>query len=102
MADFIKFYDEKSKLFHVEEEQNSDYRISFVDEDKAHQWMLALRLGNALPPKQAPQSYRFLREDEGLKYFQALEDLDVNSDWDPGSCCQSGCPGCPWTKANLS
>jgi hypothetical protein len=102
MSDFIKEYEEETKLYHVEELGASPkYRISFIEENKAHDLMLALRLGAVKPPKEAPEAYRYLREAEGIIYFQALEKIDLNAEGEQGICCQSGCPGCPWAEENM-
>jgi len=103
MTDFTKIFDKETKIFHVQEDcEKTSFRISFMEEVKAHEWMLALRLGTVEVPEKSPESYRFMREEGGILYFQALKTLDIDNDWDPGSCCQSGCPGCPWTEANMA
>lgn len=83
-------------------ETKPNHVILFKDRDKAHKFRLALGLGTHPDPEKSPDSYSFgSRYYLGSKIFEPSDELNtVEDEFDPG-CCQSGCPGCPWTLEQI-
>lgn len=78
------------------------HAIRFEDKDKAHEYKLALGLGTHPDPQVRPDAYRLLAEEyAGAPMWEVfLERVSPNEEVEPG-CCQSGCPGCPWTEEQI-
>lgn len=76
--------------------------IRFADKTKAHEYRLALGLGTHTDPDKTPENYRLMPEKYGQApiYEVSVERAIPDEERDPG-CCQSGCPGCPWTLEQI-
>ncbi|WP_157868281.1 hypothetical protein [Halobacteriovorax marinus] len=76
---------------------NENHIVIFKDKEQAHSYKLSLLLGTISPPWEAPLDYTFIRDHEGKSFYHVKEDREENNEWKEEACCQSGCPGCPWT-----
>ncbi len=93
----MDFYTDKNEYW-VSCEQNEQYIVIFKDKSSAHQYKLALVLGNAKGPWEDLESYELISSRDN-KFFYQVNTIKQNDDWKDEACCQSGCPGCPWTLA---
>ncbi|WP_127714328.1 hypothetical protein [Halobacteriovorax sp. HLS] len=76
--------------------QKQQYIVIFTDKSSAHQYKLALVLGNTLGPWDELENYELISSNDG-KFYYKIKVVKQNDDWKDEACCQSGCPGCPWT-----
>ncbi len=76
--------------------------LRFKDASEAHQYRLVLGLGTHPDPDKSPQAYKTTGENYGdIPILEVLEErVTQEEEYDPG-CCQSGCPGCPWTEEQI-
>lgn len=83
--------------------KNESFAIVFSDKNKAHSHMLSLTLQTMSDPLQSPDLYDEFDNEDGLHFysFKNIENNDDTSDWADEGCCQSGCPGCPWTLSQI-
>jgi len=77
------------------------YYIFCNDKQEAHTFKLSLMLETLANPIEAPELYD-LYEVKGYQNVHRPKSLAFADDEaeDINSCCQSGCPGCPYYKAN--
>lgn len=72
------------------------------DEAMAHEYKLALALGTHPDPDKAPDFYEAISHDSlHFPLFKIIKGRDVSVDEPASNCCESGCPGCPWTLEQL-
>ena len=89
------------KSFWVQEDsERPSFRIILDDEKEANSLKLSLTLGSIQTPLKDMSNYSFKENLDGTMYFSIKSTEPEDDGWD-SSCCQSGCPGCPWTIANL-
>jgi hypothetical protein len=86
------------KEYWVSESKDSKFAVVFKDKSKAHQYKLSLTLGSATGPWESVEGHELIKSLDGIMLYQ-IKDHEQKSDWKDESCCQSGCPGCPWTLA---
>lgn len=78
---------------------NEKHIIVFDNKDDAHQFKLSLLLGTIDPPWESPMDYTLIKDQDDKSFYKVNENIDKKDDWKDEACCQSGCPGCPWTIA---
>ncbi len=83
----------------VTQSEKQDYVVVFSEKSEAHQYKLSLTLGSVHGPWDAPRDFDLLRNDQGVCFVKTREIKKADDDWRDDACCQSGCPGCPWTEA---
>lgn len=78
------------------------HAIRFTSKDKAHEYKLALGLGTHPDPQVNAHIYTLLSQTyQEAPLYEVLVERDlVDEEREPG-CCQSGCPGCPWTLEQI-
>jgi hypothetical protein len=83
-------------------ESPPSHAIRFESKEKAHEYKLALGLGTHPDPQRKTEAYTLLKETyAGNPVYEILEARStVDEVRDPG-CCESGCPGCPWTLEQI-
>lgn len=83
-------------------EQVPSHGIICENEAMAHEYKLALGLGTHPDPDKSPESYESIAK-EGIDFpvYQIIQRRDLTLDEPDSSCCESGCPGCPWTLEQL-
>ena len=84
------------KEYWVSDSSESNFVVVFKDKSKAHQYKLSLSLGSVIGPWDSVEGHELMKSQDGKLLYQLVEN-QVKSDWKDESCCQSGCPGCPWT-----
>lgn len=83
-------------------EVSPSHGIICEDEAKAHEYKLALGLGTFADPEKAPENYQVVENDKiPFPLFVIITERDSSIDEADSSCCQSGCPGCPWTLEQI-
>jgi hypothetical protein len=74
----------------------SEHRIVFDQYETAHKYWLALGLGTHPCPDKCPSYYLKLPHNGPSITYKVIKELAPQEDWAEESCCQSGCPNCPW------
>lgn len=102
MKEYICLAADDGKSFWVQEDTDKpSFRIILTDEKEAHGLKLSLTLGTIQSPLKEMNNYNFVQNLNGTMYFNIKSTEPDDDGWDSSSCCQSGCPGCPWTEGNL-
>lgn len=83
-------------------ENTPSYALQFKKREQAHEYKLALALGTYPTLKNSPNSYEFIGElYQGVPTYKVTGQRDKTHDEAEPDCCQSGCPGCPWTLEQI-
>ncbi len=83
-------------------EEKPSYAIKFNSKEMAHEYKLALALGTYPTRKKSPKSYEACAENyNNIPTYITTGQRDKDADEVDSSCCESGCPGCPWTLEQI-
>jgi hypothetical protein len=83
-------------------EEAPSHGIICENEAMAHEYKLALGLGTHPDPDKSPSSYNPIPFEElPFPLYKIIQERDVTVDEPESNCCESGCPGCPWTLEQL-
>jgi len=86
-------------------EETPSHGILCSDVAQAHEYKLALGLGTHPDPEKAPGNYDKAASDIQSQFpypiFVIGIKRDSSIDEDNSGCCESGCPGCPWTLEQI-
>jgi hypothetical protein len=86
------------KEYWVSSAEKANFIVVFQDKSSAHQYKLSLTLGSTIGPWDSVENYTLISSKEN-QFFYQIEEIRNSSEWKDEACCQSGCPGCPWTIA---
>jgi hypothetical protein len=96
--------EDKTELFYLAPigTNKPEHLILCLDAKDAHSLKLALGLGTQPDPSKKPHYYQLLPESfNGAPVYKVIKREEVQENWTDPGCCESGCPGCPWTLKNL-